>query len=257
MSKINRVFLQEEGQGKLSSEISSLYQELEARKYPITLFTKKKLYRRQLPLNRQSFLAGDIPIVLSALKQLKIPEPKTNDYPASLQKFLHRKIWESSLASLESKLYQGIEQPIFAKPARRRKQFSGRVFNSFHDLWYVSGVSRKEEIFCSEVVSWISEYRVYIIHSKIVGIHCYSENSNISLNETIVLEAIRSLEEAGESVAGYSLDFGVLETGETALVEMNEGFSLGNYGLNNKTYTDLILARWEELLSGLEDTVLY
>ncbi|MGD2184221.1 ATP-grasp domain-containing protein [Lusitaniella coriacea] len=194
--------------------------------------------------------------MLSALKQLKIPEPKTNDYPDSLQKFLHRKIWKSSLASLEWKLHQGIEQPIFAKPARRRKQFTGRVFHSFHDLWYVSGTSRKEEIFFSEVVSWISEYRVYVTRAEIVGIHYYSGDSDTLLNETVVFDAIRCLEKAGESVAGYSLDFGVLATGETALIEMNDGFSLGNHGLKNKTYTDLVLARWEELMSSCEDAAL-
>jgi hypothetical protein len=32
-----------------------------------------------------------------------------------------------------------------------------------------------------------------------------------------------------------------------ALVEWNDGFSLGSYGLEGGLYTDLILARWCEL----------
>lgn len=250
LETICHAFLQEEGNGKLSSENVSLYREFIARGYPITLFTPKRMQRRQLPLTRSSLVAGDIPIVLSALKQLKIPLPPVNDYPASLHKFLHRRIWKSSLGDLVWKLQQEIEvKSIFAKPASRRKQFTGRVFDLFHDLWSVSGISHKEELFCSEAVCWISEYRVYVINSKIVGIHPYNGDPSVKLEESVVLDAIRCLDAAGESVAGYSLDLGVLETGETALVEMNDGFSLGNYGLADEDYTNLILARWKELLA--------
>ncbi|MDY7014869.1 MAG: ATP-grasp domain-containing protein [Cyanobacteriota bacterium] len=84
--------------------------------------------------------------------------------------------------------------------------------------------------------------------SRIVGIHRYSGAPSAKVDEFVVEDAVCCLDKAGESVAGYSLDFGVLETGETALVEMNDGFSLGNYGLADGKYTDLILARWKELL---------
>jgi hypothetical protein len=30
---------------------------------------------------------------------------------------------------------------------------------------------------------------------------------------------------------------------------MNDGFSIGAYNINRKDYTDMILARWEEILS--------
>ena len=43
--------------------------------------------------------------------------------------------------------------------------------------------------------------------------------------------------------AGYSLDVGVTESGETALVEVNDGFSLGTYGLDPIEYAKLLSAR--------------
>ncbi|MGK7929223.1 MAG: ATP-grasp domain-containing protein [Spirulina sp.] len=250
---IAKAFLQERGNGKLDAETASLYRELTARNYEITLFTPKRLQRRQLPLDRNSFVAGEIPIVLSALKQIDIPLRKLDDYPSSLHSFLHRRIWKSPLRKLEEKLQQGTNKPIFAKPANRSKRFTGRVFESFHDLWYISGVSRQEEIWCSDVVSWLSEYRVYILHSQIVGIYSYGEKSDADLDEEIVKEAIQCLDDAGESVAGYALDFGVLSTGETALIEMNDGFSLRNYGLSDRIYTDLLIARWQELMERKGD----
>jgi ATP-grasp domain, R2K clade family 2 len=68
-----------------------------------------------------------------------------------------------------------------------------------------------------------------------------------------VQRAIQALDLAGESYAGYAIDFGVLATGETALVEMNDGFGIGAYQIDSKNYTDLIWARWEQLLAQRQD----
>jgi ATP-grasp domain, R2K clade family 2 len=60
---------------------------------------------------------------------------------------------------------------------------------------------------------------------------------------------MQALDAAGAAYAGYAIDFGVLSTGETALVEMNDGFALGAYAIDSQDYTDLICARWTELLT--------
>lgn len=57
-----------------------------------------------------------------------------------------------------------------------------------------------------------------------------------------------ALAAAGEAYAGYAIDFGVLKSGETTLVEMNDGFAVGAYAIGAKDYTNMIIARWEELL---------
>ncbi|MBD2578844.1 ATP-grasp domain-containing protein [Oscillatoria sp. FACHB-1406] len=249
---ISQVFLQQEKNCQLSPENSSLYRAFHQRGYPITLFAPKQLYRRQLPLKRDCLVAGEIPIVLSALKQLAISPPPLNDYPVALTVFLHRHVWKSSLGSLIDTLEpEGAIQPIFVKPASRRKQFTGKVFSSLNDLWCLGNTSRREEIFCSNVVTFKSEYRAYIIHSQIVGIYHYGGDSEFEIDRAVILEAIQHLDRSKESLAGYSLDFGRLDNGETALVEMNEGFSLGNYGLSDESYADLIIARWEELMKQL------
>ena len=52
--------------------------------------------------------------------------------------------------------------------------------------------------------------------------------------------------------AGCALDFGVTEDGRTLLIEMNDGYSLGTYGLEATLYARLLTARWAEL-NGTED----
>lgn len=52
--------------------------------------------------------------------------------------------------------------------------------------------------------------------------------------------------------AGYAADFGVTDDGRTLLVEVNDGYSLGPYGLWPKLYAQLLSARWTEMV-GTDD----
>ncbi|MEM8641728.1 MAG: ATP-grasp domain-containing protein [Cyanobacteria bacterium P01_G01_bin.54] len=252
---ISHAFVQEQGNGRLGDEEQLVVAELQAQGIPITLYTEKRIRRRQLSLTSQSLVVGDMPCVLGALKQLGISEPAPNDYPASLQDFLYRRVWRSTLQALEDRLRRGVSAPIFAKPASRRKRFTGCVFESEYDLAQVYGVSRQEPLLCSEVVSWLSEYRVYVVNSEIRGIDHYAGDEAIAIDRTIVQSAIAQLDAARESYAGYALDFGVLASGQTALIEMNDGFALGAYSIDRRNYTDLLWARWLELSSVISRTV--
>jgi hypothetical protein len=77
----------------------------------------------------------------------------------------------------------------------------------------------------------------------------------------VVEEAVQILFESkeGAELTGCALDFAVMqrlingeETRETCLVEVNDGYSLGRYeGLSGKDYTDLLVARWAQLVKHL------
>ncbi len=47
------------------------------------------------------------------------------------------------------------------------------------------------------------------------------------------------------------MDFGVTFESETILIEVNDGFSIGNYGLADYHYARLLEARWDELVLPL------
>lgn len=65
-------------------------------------------------------------------------------------------------------------------------------------------------------------------------------------------EAVIEYRKSGQAPAAYGIDFGVLASGETALVEANEGFSLGAYQIESSLYTELLFTRWQELLSQVQ-----
>ncbi len=222
---------------------------LKARGVPTTLFTAKQLERRQLPLARDTLVAGYVPSVLGALKQLGLEPPPTNDYPRSLEPFLHRRLWTSTVRQLTEAVYEGAGPPVFAKPLGRKKRFTGHVFRGAEDLLYLERASLSTPLVCSEVVHWLSEYRVYVAHGRILAMLHYGGDPAVRVDEAVVHEAVHRLEEAKEATAGYGVDFGVLATGQTALVEWNDGFSLGAYpGMEAESYTELTVARWTELL---------
>ncbi len=56
----------------------------------------------------------------------------------------------------------------------------------------------------------------------------------------------------GTQPIGFGMDWGVTDLGQTLLVEVNDGFALGNYGTKGHHYTALIECRWRELM-GLPD----
>jgi hypothetical protein len=184
--------------------------------------------------------------VVAALKQLNLQAPATNDYPKALKPYFHRLLWESTVGNLVEGVYSG-NPPIFAKPKDRKKRFTGRVFGYPDDLSFLKGASKATQILCSEVVEWLSEYRVFINRGEIVGVTHYAGNPSITIDQGIVVDAVRILERSRQTTAAYAIDFGVISTGQTAIVEWNDGFSLGSYGLDKTVYTNLLIARWCEI----------
>jgi ATP-grasp domain, R2K clade family 2 len=249
---ISKAFIQEKGNGRLQEEEQRVVEALKLRGIPITFYTEKRIRRRQLMLDGESLVVGDMPCIVGALQQLSIPEPEPNDYPVSLHEFFHRRVWRSTLRELELGLRDNCYPAVFVKPATRRKRFTGFVLESEYDLSQVYGVSRQEKVWCSEVVTWLSEHRIYVVHSEIRDVDHYAGNADVSVDLEEVCRAIQALDQAGESYEGYAIDFGVLDSGQTALVEMNDGFAIGAYSIDSKNYTDMIWARWEELLSQRE-----
>lgn len=127
----------------MEPEIRSLYDEFQLRQIPVKLFVEKHLFRKRLQLNKNVLVAGYIPVVLNALRQLGIEPPKPNDYPPSLQPFLRRRIWQSTVQDIISgfsQSYYPIASPIFVKPCGKLKRFTGRVFESERDLFSLEGI---------------------------------------------------------------------------------------------------------------------
>jgi hypothetical protein len=243
-------FLQDLGNGKLRVEEKMLKAEFERRGVPVEFYTIKRIQRRNLPLSEMTFIAGDMDAMHGAMRQLNIGIPAPNDYPESLAPYLHRKVWKSTLAKIEQHVLGASGAPVFIKPASLRKDFTGIVVGSSSGFARVGAVSRRQEVWCSEVVMWKSEFRLYVIENDIVGVDHYAGDPNATLDMHTVNQALLAYRQSGEAPSAYGIDFGVLSSGESALVEANDGYALGAYNVAAKPYTDLLIRRWLELLQG-------
>jgi hypothetical protein len=165
------------------------------------------------------------------------------DYPLSLHPFLKRKIWSCCVHELHEQVKNGMS--VFAKPHRRKfESVTGCVvqtpshflFKKFHGdtlLW------------CSEVVSFLAEFRVFIIFGEIVDIRSYV-GGGVTPNLATIYEMIKAFSQEEHVPWGYALDVGVIilnGSKETVLVEMTDGFALGCYGANEFWYSALVLLR--------------
>jgi hypothetical protein len=249
---IEKAYIQEYGNGRMEPEHQGIRRILESRNIPVILFTQKKLDRRKLDLSPECLVAGETSVITKALKQLYVEPPPPNTYPEALQHLLKRKIWQSTLKEV---LYDLDSNPfhtgVFVKPKDTAKKFTGCVLNSLSDTYLLKGASLQTPVFCAETVYWLTEYRVFVVNSQIAGIKHYWGDEGIPLNLNEVEEAIKHFETSPERTNGYGIDFDVLQNGETALIEWNDGYALGSYKLDDELYTNLIIARWEEMMLNI------
>ena len=78
----------------------------------------------------------------------------------------------------------------------------------------------------------------------------YKGSKDSVLDVTLVHDAVRILAASAEQLAGCGMDFAVLRSGVTCLIEVNDGVFTGHYeGLSGKDFTDMYVARWRQLLS--------
>ena len=89
-------------------------------------FYKKHLKQGKLKITSNDFIAGEIETMFTAMKQLDI-HYEYNDYPKCLYKYLHRRIWESSIRDIKTELFDKclcFINPVFIKPKDKLKKFT-------------------------------------------------------------------------------------------------------------------------------------
>lgn len=165
----------------------------------------------------------------------------TLDYPEELHSFLGRKIWTSTLFTV-------INDPkkwgVFVKPLTETRRFTGTVLTETKDLVKLGGMVTDLDIWCSERVDFRSEWRVYVCDGEPVGLYWYKGDWRIQPSIDTIEQAVAAYRSAPQ---GYAIDFGIDASGQTLLVEVNDGYGLGNYGLRPPAYAELLAARWTEI----------
>ncbi|MGW2664335.1 hypothetical protein ACWCW7_25515 [Nocardia tengchongensis] len=74
-----------------------------------------------------------------------------------MTEFLRRRVWTATLGEVERAFDSGSIPATFIKPADRRKSFTGAVCYSERDIAAFGNITRRQRVWCSEVVDWVAE----------------------------------------------------------------------------------------------------
>ncbi len=168
------------------------------------------------------------------------------DYPEELAEFLGRKIWKSTLFSITSST-DGWH--VFVKPVSDMKRFSGTVLDTSEDVVKLGGGVEDIDIWCSEKVSFLSEWRLWVLEGEIVGLTPYQGRWDIFPDAEVLKRAVAAYQSAPTA---YALDFGVTDDGRTLLIEVSDGYSLRSFGLAPEIYAKILVTRWQELMKDVK-----
>lgn len=91
----------------------------------------------------------------------------------------------------------------------------------------------------------IAEHRCYINMGRIIDIRNYSGDLFTIPSEKYIKSIIK---ENQDFPISYTIDVGVLENGENVVIEFNDMWAIGNYGIQNDTYLSMIQQRYFEII---------
>lgn len=189
--------------------------------------------------NIEDVVVGYVNMVRTRLYNFGIIAPEM-DYPDELKKYLGRKVWKTKMNEINN---NPDSWPVFVKPIED-KQFTGIVVRSTKDLIGCGIQGVNQDVYCSEIVEFVAEWRCFVRYGKILSVRPYKGDWRVHYDYMVIEKAVREFVTAP---AGYAIDFGVTSDGRTLLIEVNDGYALGCYGLYCLDYAKLLSARWAEL----------
>lgn len=207
-----------------------------------TVFYSKRI--ELADVEREDIIVGGLGPSKWRLDNLGCEYPEL-DYPEEITSYLGRRVWTSKINTISS---HPETWPVFVKPYVD-KFFTGRVVNSTKDLIGCGSCYEDFDVICSDVINIVAEWRAFVRYGKIIDVRRYKGDWKTHYDPKVIEDCVRDYK---SKPAGCALDFGVTAEGRTVLVEVNDGFCIGSYGLFHIDYAKLLSARWAEL-TGTKD----
>lgn len=195
----------------------------------------------EVPTSKYNIVVACIETTNKFFERFGIPPKQALNIPPELMKYTHRNIEYMTMGEFK----KDTKLPIFVKPNGRAKEFvAGVITKEESRRFFFNDVPDKSPVLISETIDLVTEYRGYVYDKKLQGIYWYSGDFKKFIDCDVVEQAIQDYT---NQPAGYSIDFGLTKDGKTVLIECNDGWSLGNYGLEASKYAKLLSRRWIEI----------
>lgn len=242
---IEQVFIQIEADGSFpNAALCAAHLGFRSRGRDVVGMTSRQI--AQVEATPEHLVFGSVDVVRGYLARLSCVPPSF-DYPSSLSPFIGRRVEVTTLGAIRQR-YNEAGTPVFVKPVQH-KLFSGLEVSRFRDLISTSSLNGETPVYCVEHVEFLSEWRVYCRDGVAVGIGHYRGDPLLAPSSDVVRRALAAFDEDPERPRACALDFGVTRDA-TLLVEVNDMFALGSYGIDPLLYSELIELRWGQLVGG-------
>ena len=212
---------------------------------PIELIEDRDLGKTVI--DKDTIVVAGVPATLKIFQRLGVTPPKPIDIPLELVNYCGR--WVITTTIKDALDNSELQYPLFVKPAQKGKLFNGQIISCKEELEMLRYCDEEMDletpIFISEKVKFISEFRSFVLKGQILDCRKYSGDYKKVPDFSIIENAVKDFV---SSPIAYSIDFGVTEDGRTLLIECNDAYSLGPYGLNNLDLTRMFIYRWKEIV---------
>jgi len=138
------------------------------------------------------------------------------------------------------------DEKIFIKPLQI-KLFTGFVLDKMQ-YGCLNGLSRETLVMAYKPFEHkiVSEWRLYIHNHQIVDSRNYSGDFKISPS---YVQATKIVDKQRQSwPKAYTMDVGILENGEDVIIEYNDMWAIGNYGIPNDIYVRMLQDRYFQIV---------
>lgn len=208
-------------------------------------------------VNKEDIVCGHVDMCRAALRHLDIKEPEVPDYPDELKIYFGRTIHKMTAKSFKKILEENenFGKTYFVKSIIN-KLLTGFCCTTLQDfLNKAPHISNSTGLYVCNEVKFEAEYRVYVYKDKIFDVYRYwGDNWKVNINGETVESMVNLLK--GKMPVFYSMDVGIVKWKNeygTLLVECNDGYALGNYGLAPVDYAKMSMHRWQEITGTLKE----
>ena len=91
-----------------------------------------------------------------------------------------------------------------------------------------------------------SEWRCYILNNRVEYIANYSGDLYMYIDGSYLNDIIN--QNRGKFPVAYTIDIGILADGGNVVIEYNDMWAIGNYGLPNDIYLRMLKQRYFEII---------
>jgi hypothetical protein len=175
--------------------------------------------------------------------------PPDIDYPETIDPVISGRVVVKTRLHLAESWFKNCEK-VFIKPVRcKLPGFTAKPYTKEDYDELIRHLPLDTEVFVTACEEYRAEYRVFVHRSEIVDIRRYHKTAGAWALEEVDYPRVAAMVGAyGTAPVAYTLDVAVTSEGETVLVEVNDFWAVGAYGLDPRQYAQMLKDRYTQIL---------